>query len=143
MKNGKPIKEYNFLRLFCSTTIKGSYNFVIDRNDLQYGLYDLYDKEEYKLLFEDIVISNETDNKYIDLSSGFLTGFAYGLLTMVKTGGSSKFLINMNEETALKELDKYTEEEKVAASSLVREYYEMKEEKNNKPKALILRDKTE
>ena len=143
MKNGKPIKEYNFLRLFCSTTIKGSYNIVIDRNDLQYGLYDFYDKEEYKLLFEDIVRSNKVDNKYVDLSGGFLTGFAYGLLSMVNAGGTSKYLINMSEEDSLKELDKYTEEEKLAASSLVREYYEMKEEKTNKPKALILKDKTE
>lgn len=133
MKNGKPITELNFLRLICATIKKGSFDFKIKRKELQEELYYFSDREEYKLLFEELEKVEDIDENYIDLSGSFLYGFAYGMLSKVHNNEiDSSYKINMTQEEALKVLDTYTEEEKQAALSLVNNIYENKDEKSKK-----------
>lgn len=138
MKNNKQILEYNFLRLLCATIIKGSNKPIINRNELQEKLYNYYDLEDYKILFNDLIKVDKIDTKYIDLSGAFLSAYAYGLLTMNHDGSKDvNYIINMEDKDALKELDKYTEEEKIASINLVNELYLSEElDKQNKPRKI-------
>lgn len=138
MKNNKQILEYDFLRLLCATIIKGSNKPFINRNELQEKLYNYYDLEDYKVLFNDLIKVDEENKKYIDLSGAFLSAYAYGLLTMIHDGSKDvNYIINMEDKDALKELDKYTEEEKIASINLVNELYLSDElDKQNKPKKI-------
>ena len=129
MKNGKPITELGFLRLFCATIKKGSYDFKIKRKELQEELFRFSDREEYKILFNELEKIEDIDENYIDLSGSFLYGFAYGMLSKVHNNDiDSSYIINMTQEDALKVLDTYTEEEKQAALSLVNNIYDNKDE---------------
>lgn len=138
MKNNKQILEYNFLRLLCATIIKESNKPIINRNELQEKLYNYYDLEDYKILFHNLDKIDEENNKYIDLSGAFLSAYAYGLLTMIHDESKAvKYIINMEDKDALKELDKYTEEEKIASINLVNELYLSEElDKQNKPRKI-------
>lgn len=136
MKNSKPIHENSFFKLLCATIIQSSNNPVLDKNELQKKLFNYYDLEEYKILFSNFVKEDDIENEVIDLSGAFLSGYAYGLLTMIHDGNNRKYVINIDSIDSLKELDKYTEEEKLAALNLVNDLYTIKND-NNKAKILL------
>ena len=120
MKNGKPVLEYDFFKLLIATMIDNDYIPLIKRYKLQEDLFEFGDLDEFKLLFFDLIRKDNIDYKYVDLSSAFIGAYAYGLITMCRDGeNDAKYLIQIDSNTALKILEKYTDEEKEAMNNLV------------------------
>ena len=120
MLNGKPILEYDFLKLLIATIKIGNYDTVLNRIKLQKDLFEYYKSDEYKLLFSDVIEVEDT----IDLSGPFLGAYAYGTISMIHDGDkNTKYMINMDNKTALKIMDKYTPEERETMAKLVSELY--------------------
>ena len=118
MINSKPMLEYDFFKLFLATIKLNDYNPVLKRNELQEKLFELYDLEEFKTLFYDVVKKETIDSKHIDLSDAFL--YAYGMIYMIHDSSDEvKYLVSIDDKQALKALSQYTEEEKTSMIKLL------------------------
>lgn len=113
--------EYNFFKLLVATKKHEGYNPIINRHELEQKLYEYHDQEEFKILLEHTDKKENLDGlKYIDLSSSFLNGYAYGMITMIHDGSRElKYMINMSYQKSEDALNKYTEEEKTAMIKLL------------------------
>lgn len=120
MINSKPMLEYDFFKLFLATIKLNDYNPVLKRNELQEKLFELYDLEEFKTLFYDVVKKETIDSKHIDLSDAFLYAYAYGMIYMIHDSSDEvKYLVSIDDKQALKALSQYTEEEKTSMIKLL------------------------
>lgn len=130
MINSKPMLEYDFFKLFLATIKLNDYNPVLKRNELQEKLFELYDLEEFKTLFYDVVKKETIDSKHIDLSDAFLYAYAYGMIYMIHDSSDEvKYLVNIDDKQALKALSQYTEEEK---TSMIKLLDKLEEKEKNK-----------
>ena len=136
IKCSKPkISEYNFLRLFSSTTIMKKQGIIIKKCDLEKKLYDFYDNPDFHFLFEDICKKEGIDNNFVDLNIAFQTASTFGLLTLIQDSDSDiKYLINVTEEEAIKISSEFDHNEIIAMNKLCDELNYVK--KSDKPLVL-------
>lgn len=124
LKNHRELTEYKFLELLLLTDIQKGNDPVIERHALEIKLPQYMDKEEFNLLFGDVVENKEplTELRRVNLSESFLNATAWGLLSIIQNGAvNTKYIINVRQEEIPKFLKNYTEEEKEAMSKMIDE----------------------
>lgn len=128
LTNGKPIfSEYKFLRLFLATLVKQGIA-IIEKEELQKELYKYYQKEEYKILFEDIAVKKGIDYADLDLGESFQTALTLGLIQNISDAYRKiKSIIVLNDEEAEEVLKENEEARVIAMDSLVKEMINDKE----------------
>lgn len=129
------ISEYGFLRLYSATIISQGKNPIFENHELEKDLYKYYDKDEYKLLFEDIVKREDKifkDSSYLDLNAGLGQGYALGLLFPLPGSVNLKSIINLSREDVNEILSSFNEKQIVAMENLCNEMSEEKNKMNNK-----------
>ena len=90
--------EYDFIRLFFAIVRINGQTFI-DRDSLRYDLYEFYNNEEYKELFQDIAIKQQIEGNYLDIEEALQNAVLYGVLSAHDSNPySSTRLILMDSE---------------------------------------------
>ena len=104
-----PFSDYDFIRLFLAY-VKIDGNVFINRDNLRYDLYEYYKKEEYKVLFQDIVVKQQIEENFLDIEEALQNAVLYGLLDPHDCNlNSPKRIILLNEDECYSIITKYDE----------------------------------
>lgn len=115
-------KEYDFIRLYCAICVKKGINLVLNHHDLEKQLYKYYSMDDFKDLFEDIVIKEDVafpENNCVILSEGFQTALTFGILVNINDAGKMRSIITILKENSENIISKYDEQYVSKMSSLV------------------------
>jgi len=125
--------DYDFIRLFFAY-VKLNGITLIDKDSLRYDLYQFYNVEEYRDLFQDIAVKKPIEGNYLDIEEALQSASLYGVLSNHNTNPwNSKRLILLNEEEAYSIIDGYDNNYTEKMESLTGKFIENKFAKSTKP----------
>lgn len=126
--------EYEFLELFVAVLKDTLCVPIIDRVAAEEVLLLLSQKEDYKVLFEDITIIDQIDNKRVDLHESFLKATIYNLLSKFQDSTTSRYVINLiGDDARTNVVNKYDSNIVEPMTRLVQEFYPMYLARINNP----------
>lgn len=125
--------DYDFIRLFFAY-VKLNGIALLDTDSLRYDLYEFYNVEEYRELFQDIAVKKPIEGNYLDIEEALQSASLYGLLSDYNTNPwNSKRLILLNEEESYSIIDGYDNNYTEKMESLTGKFIENKFAKSTEP----------
>lgn len=125
--NGRRLKvsrvefnDYAFIRLFLAyLRLNGSV--FIDKDNLRYELYELYQNPEYKDLFQDFAVKQQIEGNFLDIEEALQNAVLCGLLSS-NICNSSRRIIFINENESASIIEDYNEIYREKMEGLVDEF---------------------
>ena len=114
------ITEFKFLLLYVATTLFQGDERIINKDQLEAKLLNVYDDERYKFLFEDICISGSIESKRVNLGDAFQKACVCNLLIINSDG---RYIIGLTEKEAAKILATYNGYETIMMAKLIETIY--------------------
>lgn len=136
--NGRRLKvsrvefnDYDFIRLFLAY-LKLNGSVFIDKDNLRYELYELYQNPEYKDLFQDFAVKQQIEGNFLDIEEALQNAVLYGLLSSHDCNpNNSKRIIFIDENESISIIDSYNGIYKEKMERLVDEFLDKKSIKRN------------
>ncbi len=114
------ITEFKFLLLYVATTLFQGDERIINKDQLETKLLNVYDDERYKFLFEDICISGSIESKRVNLGDAFQKARVCNLLIINSDG---RYIIGLTKKEAAKILATYNGYETIMMAKLIETIY--------------------
>lgn len=112
--------DYDFMRLFLAY-LKLNGSAFIDKDNLRYELYELYQNPEYKDLFQDFAVKQQIEGNFLDIEEALQNAVLYGLLSS-NICNSSRRIIFINENESASIIENYNEIYREKMEGLVDEF---------------------
>ena len=112
--------DYSFIKLFLAHMTNRGYGFIKIDN-LKYDLYIPYNKEEYKILFENTSIKERNDHT-LNVDKLIKNAIKYGLINKVSSDSTGKRSIMLSDDDSDIIMSEYAEIYNKKMASLV-DYY--------------------
>lgn len=112
--------DYDFMRLFLAY-LKLNGSAFIDKDNLRYELYELYQNPEYKDLFQDFAVKQQIEGNFLDIEEALQNAVLYGLLSS-NICNSSRRIIFINENERASIIENYNEIYREKMEGLVDEF---------------------
>lgn len=127
--NGRRLKvsrvefnDYDFIRLFLAY-LKLNGSVFIDKDNLRYELYELYQNPEYKDLFQDFAVKQQIEGNFLDIEEALQNAVLYGLLSSHDCNhNNSRRIIFIDENESISIEDSYNEIYREKMERLVGEF---------------------
>lgn len=114
--------DYDFIRLFLAY-LRINRSVFIDKNNLRYDLYELFQNPEYKDLFQDIAVKQQIEGNFLDIEEALQNAVLYGLLSSHDCNSSnSRRILFIDENESISIIDSYNEIYKEKMKKLVGEF---------------------
>ena len=110
------ITKFKFLQLYVSVAILKGKQTVIDKDQLEEKLFEVYKEAKYRFLFEDITISESTESKRVNLSDAFSQALTWGLLNLNEDG---RYIVAIAEKEARRILTIFNGNDAIAMNEIV------------------------
>lgn len=90
--------EYDFLALLLAVKKDAGENPIVNITELEEELFPFATNEEYKDLFEDIIVRDNIDKKYVYFRDSIVKGAVTGMLTIIMDSGDDYKIVNNLDE---------------------------------------------
>ena len=91
--------EYDFLALLLAVKNEVGENPIVNITELEEELFPFATNEEYKDLFEDIIVRDNIDKKYVYFRDSIVQAAVTGMLTIIIDGSDDyKIINNLSED---------------------------------------------
>lgn len=122
LKVSVQFNDYDFMRLFLAY-LRVNESAFIDRDNLGYDLYELYQNSEYKDLFQDFAVKQQIEGNFLDIEEALQNAVLYGLLSSHDCNpNNSRRIISITENESISIIDSYNEIYKEKMERLVGEF---------------------
>ena len=124
--------NYDFMRLFLACLRVNGIAFI-NKDNLRYDLYELYQNPEYKDLFQDFAVKQQIEGNFLDIDYALQNAVLYGLLSSHDCNfNSSKRIIFIDENESISIINSYSESYKEKMERLVGEFLDKSIKKHDK-----------
>lgn len=115
--------DYDFMRLFLAY-LRVNGKMFINKDNLRYDLYELYQNPKYKDLFQDFVVKQQIEGNFLDIDEALQNAALYGLLSSHDCNSNSSKRIFIDESECISIINSYSESYNKKMESLVAEFFD-------------------
>ncbi len=124
--------NYDFMRLFLAYLRVNGITFI-NKDNLRYNLYELYQNKEYKDLFQDFAVKQQIEGNFLDIDYAIQNAVLYGLISAHDCNlNNSKRVILIDENESITIINSYSENYKEKMERLVGEFLDKSINKRDK-----------